>query len=136
MTHRFIHGRVYFKCLDNYTLNPQTKMLWCNEMGVWVGGQLPECIYSSEVTNNQDNMTCPGVNFIKILRMNFLNEYHFCTFFYVQVTREKLLKQCSYKKIVHKMLMKLTIIRCNYNHTHRKHFSIQFCINICHKLYG
>jgi len=39
------------------------------------------------------------VNFINILRTNFLYKRHFGSFFYVYVTREKLLKQHSYKKI-------------------------------------
>jgi hypothetical protein len=49
-----------------------------------------------------------GVNFINILRTNFLYECCFGSFFYVHVTREKLPKQRSYKKFVHKMMMKLT----------------------------
>ncbi len=49
-----------------------------------------------------------GVNFINILRTNFSYEHCFGSFFYVHVTREKLPKQCSYKKFVRKMLMKLT----------------------------
>jgi len=51
----------------------------------------------------------PGIIFINILRDNFLFERHFSSFFYIHVTREKLPKQCSYKKFVCKMLMKLTI---------------------------
>jgi len=49
-----------------------------------------------------------GVNFINILRMNFLNERCFGSFFYVHVTREKLPKQPSYDKCVLKILIKLT----------------------------
>jgi len=43
-----------------------------------------------------------GINFINILRKKILYECHFGSFFYVQVTREKLPKQCLYEKIVHK----------------------------------
>jgi len=50
-----------------------------------------------------------GVNFINILRTNVSYERRFGSFFYVQVTREKLPKQCLYEKFVRKMLMKLTI---------------------------
>jgi hypothetical protein len=39
------------------------------------------------------------VNFINILRTNFLYKHHLGSFFNVHVTREKLLKQCSYKKL-------------------------------------
>jgi len=49
-----------------------------------------------------------GVNFVNILCTNFLNECLFGSFFYVHVTREKLPKQCLYKKFVRYMLMKLT----------------------------
>jgi hypothetical protein len=49
-----------------------------------------------------------GVNFINILCTNFLNECLFRSFFYVHVTREKLPKQCLYKKFVRYMMMKLT----------------------------
>ncbi len=49
-----------------------------------------------------------GVNFINILHTNFSYKDRFSSFFYVHVTRGKLQKQCLYKKIVHKMLMKLT----------------------------
>ncbi len=47
-------------------------------------------------------------HFIDILRMNFLYECHFSSFFYVHVTREKLPKRRSYVKFTRKMLMKLT----------------------------
>jgi len=40
--------------------------------------------------------------------MNFLYECRFGSFFYVHVSREKMPKQCSCKKFVRKMLMKLT----------------------------
>jgi len=50
----------------------------------------------------------PGVNSINILCTKFSYERRFGSFFYVHVTREKLPKQCSYKKFVRKMLMKLT----------------------------
>jgi len=53
-------------------------------------------------------MRLSGVNFINILRSNSLYERCFGSFFYEHVTREKLLKQHSYRKFVHKMLMKLT----------------------------
>jgi len=42
----------------------------------------------------------------------FSYERHFGSFFYVHVTREKLPKQCSYKKHAHIMLMKLTADYC------------------------
>jgi len=48
------------------------------------------------------------VNFINILRMIFLYEHSFSSFFYVHVTREKLPKQRSYEKQVRITLMKLT----------------------------
>jgi len=50
----------------------------------------------------------PVVNFINILPANFTYKSLFCSFFYLHVTREKLQKRRSYKKLVHKMLMKLT----------------------------
>jgi len=50
----------------------------------------------------------PGVNFINIIHTNFLYKCHFGSFLYLHVTREELPKQCSYKKFVRKMLMKLT----------------------------
>jgi len=50
-----------------------------------------------------------GVNFINILRTNFLYERLFGSFFYVHVTREKLPKQHLDKKFLIKMLMKLAI---------------------------
>ncbi len=46
-----------------------------------------------------------GVNFINILRTYFCR---FGSFFYINVTREKLPKQRLYEKFVRKMLMKLT----------------------------
>jgi len=49
-------------------------------------------------TKEQRHSDQPGVNFINILRTNFSYEYHFGSFFYVHVTREKLLKQHSYIK--------------------------------------
>jgi len=49
-----------------------------------------------------------GVNLINIFCTNFLYKRHFISFFYVHVTKEKLQKQHAYKKIVRKMLMKLT----------------------------
>jgi len=45
---------------------------------------------------------------MNILRANFLWESALPAFFYLHVTREKLLKRLSYKKCVRKMLMKLT----------------------------
>ncbi len=51
---------------------------------------------------------CPVVNFINILRTNFMYESLFGSFFYLHVTREKLPKRCSYLKFVCKMLIKLT----------------------------
>jgi len=51
----------------------------------------------------------PGVNFINILRTNFLYKCCFSSFFYIHVTREKLLKQHLHEKCVHKILMKLTV---------------------------
>ncbi len=51
----------------------------------------------------------PGINFInKILLMHFSYKSALRSFFYLHVTREKLLKRLSYEKCVHKMLMKLT----------------------------
>jgi len=43
------------------------------------------------------------VNFINILRTNFLYECRFGSFFYVHVTREKLPKRCSYEKFACKI---------------------------------
>jgi len=48
------------------------------------------------------------VNFINILRINFSYKWRFSSFFYVHVTRKKLPKLGSYKKLARKMLMKLT----------------------------
>ncbi len=51
----------------------------------------------------------PGVNFINILRMNFLYECRFGSFLYITMYIEKKLqKHCLYEKFVCKMLMKLT----------------------------
>jgi len=50
----------------------------------------------------------PVVNFINILRVNFLYKSLFSSFFYLQVTREKLPKRRVYEKFARKMLMKLT----------------------------
>ncbi len=50
-----------------------------------------------------------GVNFINILHTNFSYKHCFGSFFYVHVTKEKLPKQCSYKKNVRNMLMKLSL---------------------------
>jgi len=49
-----------------------------------------------------------AVNFINILRTNFLYQCRFDSFFYVHVTREKMPKQLSYQKRMHITLMKLT----------------------------
>ncbi len=46
--------------------------------------------------------------FINILHTIFLYERSFGSFFHVNVTKEKLPKWRLYKKVVHKMLMKLT----------------------------
>jgi len=45
----------------------------------------------------------------QIFRTNFPYEHCFDSFFHLHVTREKLPKQCLYKKFVWKMLMKLTL---------------------------
>ncbi len=50
----------------------------------------------------------PVVNFINVLRANFMYKSLFGSFFYLHVTREKLLKRRLYKKCGRKMLMKLT----------------------------
>jgi len=50
----------------------------------------------------------PTVNFINVICARFLYEHHFGSFYYVHVTREKLLKQRSYKKFACITLMKLT----------------------------
>jgi len=61
------------------------------------------------ITYHEKLITPPGVNFINILRTNFLYESALLSFFfYLHVTREKLPKRLSYKKGTHKMLMKLT----------------------------
>jgi len=49
-----------------------------------------------------------GVNFTNIIRTNFLYKRRFGSFYYVLVTRKKLLKQCLYEKFAHITLMKLT----------------------------
>ncbi len=54
-------------------------------------------------------VTTPGVNVINILRTNFLYANHFGSFFYIQVTREKLPKHYSHKKFELLTLMKLTV---------------------------
>jgi len=56
---------------------------------------------------SQDNKS-PIVNFIHVVCPNFMYESLFGSFFYLHVTREKLLKRRLYKKFAHKMLMKLT----------------------------
>jgi hypothetical protein len=66
-------------------------------------GALNEYLDSIEVID-----VSSGVNFINILCMNFSYECRFGSFFYINITREKLPKQCSYEKFVRKMLMKLT----------------------------
>jgi len=50
----------------------------------------------------------PWINLINILCANFTYESFLGSFFYLHVTREKLLKRRSYKIFVRKMLMKLT----------------------------
>jgi len=50
----------------------------------------------------------PAVNFINILRLNFMYESLFGSFFYLHIAGEKLLKIPLYKKLARKMLMKLT----------------------------
>ncbi len=49
-----------------------------------------------------------GVDFNNILGTNFCTSVVSTAFFYVHVTREKLPKQCLYKKFWSKTLMKLT----------------------------
>jgi len=49
-----------------------------------------------------------AVNFINIIRANFSYKRRFSSFYYVHVTRKKLLKWRSYKKCAHIKLMKLT----------------------------
>jgi len=58
--------------------------------------------------NEVSSLENKGDNFINILRTNFSHERWCGSFFYVHVTREKLPKQCLYKKFVSKMFMKLT----------------------------
>jgi len=50
----------------------------------------------------------PAVNFINVLWARFKYESLFGSFFYLHVTREKLLKRHLYEKFALKMLMKLT----------------------------
>jgi len=61
-----------------------------------------------------DNLRWAVVNFINILRTNFLYECCFGSFFYVHVTRKKLQKQRSCKKFVRKMLVTLTPERLHF----------------------
>jgi len=56
-----------------------------------------------------------------VLRTNFSYKRLFVSFFYIHVTREKLLKQCLYKKLVRKMLIKLTT-GVNFNNNLRAAF--------------
>ncbi len=56
----------------------------------------------------KDFKTYLGVNFINVKRTNFLYKCHFGTFYYIHVTRKKLPKWRSYKKITRLTLMKLT----------------------------
>jgi len=63
-----------------------------------------------------------GVNFINILHTNFSYKHCFGSFFYVHITREKLLKQRSYEKFVRKMLMKLTTV---YKKQQKRHINSQ-----------
>ncbi len=46
---------------------------------------------------------CTGVNFFNVNRSNFLYQCHFGSFYYIHVTREKLVKQHLYKKFVCKI---------------------------------
>jgi len=72
--------------------------------------QLYLYIYNSCIYDLMSKTSTPVVNFImhQHFTYNFPYELRFGSFFYVHVTREKLPKQCSYKKIICKMLMKLT----------------------------
>jgi len=81
--------------------------LKCMKMQFWDRNIWPLYVSKSRIEQILTYI-CPGVNFINILRSNFLYKHCFGSFFYVHVTREKLLKQRSYEKFIHKMLMKLT----------------------------
>jgi len=50
----------------------------------------------------------PVANFINVKRSNFSYKRHFCSIYYVHVTRKKLPKWRSYTKCTRLMLMKLT----------------------------
>jgi len=56
-------------------------------------------IYDTLPGNIWPTIECAGVNFIKILRTNFLYEGRSGRFFYVHVTREKLPKHHFVQKI-------------------------------------
>jgi hypothetical protein len=83
-------------------LLPGTSMLTENDIDNRLSKSESDCIivdlHSAEKVSS----------YIFILRLNFLYERCFSSFFYIHVTREKLQKQHSYKKFVRKMLMKLT----------------------------
>jgi hypothetical protein len=52
-----------------------------------------------------DCIDMAGVNFISVKNTNFLYKHHFGSFYYVHVTKVKLLKQRSYEKFVCLTLM-------------------------------
>jgi len=58
--------------------------------------------------HKQPNFHHPAVNFINVLLANFTYKSLFGSFFYLHLTREKLLKRHWHKKFAKKMLMKLT----------------------------
>ncbi len=69
------------------------------------------CIRYSPNSKNDGQMSLdvylPSI-LINVKHMNFLNERHFSSFYYVHVTRKKLPKWRSYEKRGHLTLMKLT----------------------------
>jgi len=75
------------------------QILW--ENGLWIN-------YAWYCILLKPGLLCTAVNFINILRTNVSYQRLFGSFFYVNVTREKLPKLCSYEKCVRILLMKLT----------------------------
>jgi len=68
------------------------------------GQKIQKCAFWSKSRFDFDlpissDQNLPGLNFINILRTNFLYERHFGSFYYIHVTRKKLPKWRSFEKI-------------------------------------
>ncbi len=62
----------------------------------------------ADLYNVYNEVSLKLVTYINILLGNFTYESLFGSFFYLNITREKLLKRCLYEKFVRKMFEKLT----------------------------